>query len=165
MKTLVSYVRRPCGPLFHDYDNRNKFVNAVMKEFKGAKAVTPVEKLVKSYINNQKVGVIMALPEENGAGFPTGRVNITYAQWDNSKDVYDKNLMMIVALDRAERFADKPDNFVPKVPHDIAAALPAFIARAKRYYKDGEFPKWTDQFAPLEIAPEILKEVKEVCGE
>jgi hypothetical protein len=159
MKTLVSYVRRPCGPLFHDYDNRNKFVNAVMKEFKGAKAKTPVEKLVKSYINNQKVGVIMAIPED------TGQVNITYAQWDDGKDVYDKGMMLAIAMERAERFADKPDSFVPKVPFDIAEALPAFMARAKRYYKDGEFPKWTDQYVPLEIAPEVLKEVEEVCGD
>jgi hypothetical protein len=147
-KSLVEYVRRPVGPLFNDFDNRNKFVNAVMKEFKGKKAVTPVEKLVKSYINNQKVGVIMAIPEADGF------VNVTYAQWDDRHDVYDKATMVEIAIERGERFLGKPADFVPKVPYEIAAKLPAFMHRAKRYFKTARFPVWTYlYFIPEEEVP------------
>jgi hypothetical protein len=112
-----------------------------MKEFRGAKAKTPVEKLVKSYINNQKVGVLMAIPDGNGS------INITYAQWDARLDVYDKGMMIDVALERADRFARKitaDDNWAPKrVPFEIAEALPAFMERARHYYKGATFPGWT----------------------
>lgn len=141
MKTLVSYVRRPIGPFHHDFEKRNQFALAVMKEFKGRKAQTPVEKLVKSYINNQKVGVLMAIPDENGF------VNITYAQWDNRMDLYDKGMMLDVAFERADRFTKRlaaDDNWRPtQVPFEIAAALPTFMERARHYYKGATFPGWT----------------------
>jgi hypothetical protein len=139
-KILTQYVRRPVGPLFHDYDARHKFVKAVMKEFHGKKAVTPVEKLVKSFINNQKIGVIMAIPGDDD------KVYVTYAKWNEGSDVYDKEFMKAVALDRAERFAEKPEDFEPKVPFDIAEKLPVFMARARRYFKDAKFPRWTEAY-------------------
>ena len=136
-KILVEYVRRP-GATGHVSP---EFSNAIMKTFKGRKASTDIERLVKSYINNQKIGILVAVPS-----LDSNKVRISYAQWNQGLDSYDKDLMVGVALDRLDRFDSKPDTFLPKLPFEIANKLPRFMARCRRYYKDAKFPAWTEKF-------------------
>jgi len=135
-KMLVEYVRRP-----EAVHCSTEFINAIMKTFHGRKAKTDVEKLVKSYIQNQKVGVLMAVPSEDGTF-----VGITYAQWNTEMDFYDKEVMEEVAVQRLGKYLNKDENFVPKVPFEVARKLPAFMERCRRYYKDVKFPKWTESY-------------------
>jgi hypothetical protein len=140
-KMLVEYIKRPAA-----VHCTTEFANAVMKEFGGRKAKTPVELLVKSYIQNLKLGVLVAMPNDDD-----NYVHISYAKWNWDLDDYDKHVMMDVAVERMVKFSLKPDTFSPKVPFEVARRLPAFMARCRRYYKDCTFPKWTDKYVDPEV--------------
>jgi len=152
-KVLVEYVRRPrYGQV------SKKVMDEVMHVLTGnftdvkTDAMEPetptwrlneVNKIFKSTINNQKVGVMLATLIENN-------VVVTYSQWNQWEDEeYDYYAMMDVAIDRAARFWEKiqvnPD-FTPRVPYLIAEKLPRFLERCRRYFKDAKMPKWTENF-------------------
>jgi len=135
-RMLVEYVRRP-GAVHCS----SEFINAVMKTFHGRKAKTDVEKLVKSFIQNQKVGVLIAVPSIDDSF-----VGITFAQWNQDMDTYDKEVMVDVALERLTKYLTKDENFMPKIPFEVARKLPAFMERCRRYYKGATFPKWTENY-------------------
>jgi len=129
-KTLVEYIHQPA-------DTRHmskEFAKAVLGTFAGRKAKTEVEKFVKSAINNEKVGVLVAYPEGD-------RVLVGYAQWNEYMDNYSKEQMIRIAHDRAQRWKNK-DVLKRNIPFKIEKALPGFLHRAKRYFKDKKFVNW-----------------------
>ncbi len=150
---LIEYVRRP---VYGQVSKKimDEVMHVLTGQFTDVKTDAPepevspwrlgeVRKTLKSTINNQKVGMMLAYALD-------GKVQVGYSQWNAWEDPYDKGMMFDVCLERLERFEDRleanPD-FTPKVPFEIAKRLPGFVGRCKRYFKDATLPRWAEKYA------------------
>ena len=134
MKDLIEYIRQP-------EDTRHiskEFAKQILTAFAGRKAKTEVEKLVRSAISNDKVGVMVAFYED-------GKVLIGYAQWNELMDDYDKYQMLRIAWDRAFQWKDRTE-LKNQIPFKVEKALPGFLRRVKSYYKDKELVEWAKNY-------------------
>lgn len=132
---LVQYIRDAQPSLgYFDFNRIAKALAGKLRDKNGEK-VDPLM-YVKSTLNLIKVGALIAI--KHG-----GDILVGFAQWAETKDEYDPDFMVVIAIERAFSLKDrKPKN----IPFKIATALPNFLTRAQAYYKDAVLVDWAREF-------------------